>query len=85
MLGRHVANGAASRGVGRGDRCILGERRLGRIEARFLRRQSAGKAEIENLHQSAVGQHHVLRLKVAVKNAELVCGLQSIRNLNSDR
>ena len=76
LLGRHVADGSAARGVGRRHRRILGQRGLGGIEARIFRGQAARQAKVEDLGQAAIGEHHVLRLQVAMKDAQRVRGLQ---------
>ena len=47
--------------------------------------QPARQPEVENLYQAAVGQHHVLRFQVAVKDAQRVRGLQAVGNLDADR
>ena len=48
-------------------------------------RKPPRQAEVENLDQAAVGEHHVLRLQVAMKDAQRMRGLQSVRNLDAHR
>ena len=47
--------------------------------------QAARQAEVENLYQAAIGQHHVLRLQVAMKDAQRMRSLQAVGNLNAHR
>jgi hypothetical protein len=47
--------------------------------------QAAREAEVENLDQAAVGEHDVLRLEVAMKDAQRVRGLETVGDLNADR
>ena len=84
LLGGHVADGAAACGVGGGDGRVAGQAGLGRIEARVFRMEPAGKAEVENLYQAAIGEHHVLRLEVAMKDAQRVRSLESVGDLDAD-
>src|SRR5579875_1114200 len=56
-----------------------------RAGLRFGRRHPARQAEVEDLHQSSVGEHYVLRFQVAVKNALGVGGFKSIGDLNPHR
>ena len=84
LLRRHVTDSATARGVGGSHRCVPGESRFRGVEACVLGAQPASQAEVENLHQAAVCQHHVLRLQVAVKDAQRVRRLQAVRNLNAD-
>ena len=85
LLWRHVADSAAARGVGLGHRCVTVHGRFGGVESSFLGVQPPGEAEVENLHQAAVGKHHILRLQVAVKDAQRVRGLETVGDLNADR
>ena len=84
LLRRHVADRAAARRIGGGHRRILGQRRLAWIEACVFGRQPTRQAEVENLYQSAIGQHHVLRLQVAMKDAQRMRSLQSVGDLDAD-
>jgi len=47
--------------------------------------QSPGQAEIQNLDQPAVGEHDILRLEVAMEDAERVRRLETVCDLNTDR
>ncbi len=47
--------------------------------------QPPRQPEVQNLHQAAVGQHHVLRLQVAVKDAQRMRRLQPVGNLDAHR
>ena len=85
LLGRHVADRAAAGRVGLGHRSCSGNGRLRGVKACFFRMQAARQAEVENLNQAAVGQHHILRLQVAMKDPQGMGGLQTVRNLNADR
>ncbi len=58
---------------------------LAGIEGCVLRTEPTRQSEVENLYQSAVSEHYVLRLQVAVKDAERVRGLQTVGNLDADR
>jgi hypothetical protein len=58
---------------------------LGWIEARIFGSEPPRQAEVQNLDQAAVGQHHVLRLQIAMKDAQRVRRLQAVGNLDAHR
>ena len=47
--------------------------------------QPPRQAEVQNLNQPAIGQHHVLRFQVAMKDAQRMRRLQAVRNLDAHR
>ena len=65
----------------------LGQPQLGRLVATDRRpaAQPAGQAEVEDLHQPVVGDHHVLRLEVPVHDAGRVSGRHARGDLAGDR
>src|ERR1700712_202941 len=74
LLGRHVGDGAAAGGVGAagsGDAAADGATR---VEVDFGGGEAAGEAEVEDLDQTAVGEHDVGGLEVAMEDAEGVGG-----------
>ena len=85
LLRSHVANGSPARRERRWHRRFIGRHRLCRIDTRVVRRQPPRETEVQYLHQATIGQHHVLRLQVTVKDAQRVRRLQPIRDLNADR
>ena len=84
LLRRHIADRSAARRIRRGNRRIPRQYRLRGVKARVLRPQPPRQAEVQNLHQAAIGEHHVLRLQVAMKDAERVRCLQSVGDLDAD-
>ena len=84
LLRGHIANSAAARGVRRGNRCVPGKRRSGWIEACLFRTQTPRQAEVKNLYQASIREHYILRLQVAMEDAERVRCLQAVCNLNTD-
>ena len=81
LLRSHVGDGAAACGVGG-----LGWRRRaaaggGGVEVGFVQAELAGEAEVEDLDQAAVGEHDVGGFEVAMEDAELVRGGESVGGL----
>ncbi len=84
LLRRHIRDGAASRRVGlpSGPRT---RRRLPWVELRILNRQPPRQTKVEDLHQSPIGQHHVCRLQVAMKDPQQMRRAQTVRDLDAHR
>ena len=75
LLGRHVRDGAHHR-AGRGGHLL--RRRVGIA----VRRGELGQTEVEDLDSSVFADEKVLRLEVAMDDALLVRGRESVRDLD---
>ena len=84
LLGRHVGDGAAARGVGGDGRAGFPARSFGGIEAGFFGRQATGETEVEDFGQAAIGKHDVGGLEVAMEDAEGVGGGEAVGDLDAD-
>ena len=84
LLGGHVGDGAAARGVGGDGRAGFPAGSFGGVEVGFFGRQAAGEAEVENLGQAAIGEHDVGGLEVAMEDAEGVGGGEAVGDLDAD-
>ena len=88
LLGRHVGDGAAARGVGgagdglgRADFALVDG--AAGVELGLVGAEAAGEAEVEDLDEAAVGEHDVGGLEVAVEDAEVVGGGEAVGGLDA--
>ena len=79
LLGRHVADGAHDHAGFGGD--LHGHGIAGFAGVRLA--HHLGQSEVENLHPVVVGDEQVLGLQVAMDDALLVGGRQSVRDLQA--
>ena len=86
LLRRHVGDGAATRGVGGPGECgrhvLHGERG---VEVDVLALELAGEAKVEDLDEAAVGEHDVGGLEVAMEDAQVVRGGETVGDLHAAR
>src|SRR5260370_34725080 len=86
LLRRHIRNRSTSCRIGRaGGRRVALARGACRVEVGLVRGQTPGQAEVEDLDQSAVRQHDVGRLQVAMEDAKVVRRGESFRYLDTGR
>jgi hypothetical protein len=84
LFGSHVRDGAASCRV-RGDRGAgLSPGGFSRVKLGLLRRQPTGETEVEDLGETAIGQHHIGRFQITMKDAEGVGGTEAVGDLDAD-
>lgn len=88
LLGGHVGDSAATRGVGgawnglgRTDFAFVDG--AAGIELGLIGAEAASKAEVEDLDEAAVGEHDVGGLEVAMEDSEQVGGGEAVGDLNA--
>ena len=55
-----------------------------RVRVVFGRRDELGQAEVEDLHEAVLGDHHVFRLQIAMDDSLLVRGGEAVGDLRGD-